>query len=117
MEQELSALITTLQNNLDNPDSLSRIIVQLSLVNFKVNKLMAEAELEEEKAKQSFLDSPYQDEKGSLKRMSSAEAETRAVVQTHNDYGKAKNISNSIPEIMNAIKKRIETLSFEYSKS
>lgn len=69
---------------------------------------MAQAKLDQEKSAQSFMDTMLEG-----KKMSKAEAETRSIVSTDNDYDLYNNQHEDVVELVNSCKKRLDVLSWE----
>lgn len=100
--------------NLDGPNWLTEELIKLSFLNYEVGVAMSQAELRENESAINLLKAPLE---STDKKLSVAEAEKRAVVETKNEYGLLKNQSTAIVEIINTIKKRIEILSWEFAQA
>lgn len=106
---DIQLILEAVNQNLDNPEWLSQAIVTLSSALFYHNTEMAKAETKEKAELVNLLETKA----AGNKRMSVAEAEARSVVNTDNQYGKLKAQAEGIVETINAIKKRIEVLTWE----
>lgn len=102
-------ILNQIKDNLDNPDWLSRSLSVLSSALFYHNTEMAHAEVDEKKLAVKYMNT----KKDGRKLMTVSESEKRAVVETNNRYGVLKAQGEAIKESINAIKKRIEVLSWE----
>lgn len=91
----------------EDPNYLSNLGVYMTSQLFTHNTLTAEAELKEKESLVNLLSvlDPITN-----KRMSVAEAENRAVVNTKNDYGKLKKQAEAWIELLYMIKTRIKVL-------
>lgn len=114
-DQELiEKLRTELPKHYDDPDYLSKAIMDFARYTYYHNTLVANAEREEAEALVRLLKAPLEDGE---KRVSVAEAEKRAVVDTENIYGKLKLDQVSNETLINAIKLRIRVLLGEKENS
>lgn len=95
--------------NLDNGEWLSRAIIHLAALLYEHNKKISQAELDESRIIISYLD---QITNG--KKMAVSEAEKRALVDTNNARHMLENSNEAVQEIINAIKKRLDVLAFDY---
>src|SRR6266702_479637 len=95
--------------NLDSPEWLSRGIVQLSEILYDLTKKLHQAEFDENRLTIQYLDNIQNG-----KKMSVSEAEKRALVDTNNAKHFLENSIETIKETINAIKKRLDVLAFEY---
>lgn len=109
MENKFKELFKTLKLQMNNPDGLSKIAIELSAILFYSNELQARAELEEKEKMVEMFDTLGEDGK----KMSSAEAEKRAVVLTCNSYGKIKVQNEAVIEVIQSIKARLKVLENE----
>lgn len=103
---EIKSLI---EQHINDPDGLSKIAVDLATAIYYHNQELAQADLDEKKVLVSFLDSQKADGKG----YSVAESEVRAEVATDNKYKLKKVEGEAIGEIINAIKARLNILTWE----
>jgi len=112
-DDQINKVINDMTNpaNLDNPNWLSEAIIQLAALNYRIGVEMARRELAEHQVITNLLAVPTSDGE---KKMSVAEAEKRGLTETENAYGTLKNQSFAVIELIQAIKKRIEVLSFEH---
>lgn len=94
---------------MDDPEWLSGAAVQLATILYNVGTEMANARFEEDAASVAHMESPSE----SGKKMSVAESEKRATVDTRNAYERLKLAREAIIETINSIKKRLEVLSWE----
>lgn len=95
--------------NLDNAEWLSRAIVHLSAFLYDLNRKISQAELDEARIVVSYLD---QIKEG--KKMAVSEAEKRALVDTNNARHFVENSNEAVQEVINAIKKRLDVLAFDF---
>ena len=105
-------LISQVNTHLDDPETLSRLCVKLSTYLYFHNTQVSKAELAETKTAVSLIDAAKENEG----KLSVAEAEKRAVVQTGNQYGELKLHTDAITEVINSIKTRLKVLSLEYER-
>ena len=96
-------------SHLDDPDSLSRAIIELGALLYKTNKETSEANLKEDMAKISLMDNTPTD----VRKMSATEADARATVITNGLYKEKMLEADATKEFINAIKVRINVLSWE----
>lgn len=95
--------------NLDNGDWLSSSLLRLSHMLYDLNKKISQAELDEHRIIISYLD---QIRDG--KRMAVSEAEKRAMVDTNNAKHLMENSNEAVQEMIQAIKKRLDVLSWDF---
>lgn len=108
MNEKFKAFETEYVTHLDDPDWLSKAVIQLSAVLYNHNLEMAQAELDLNKKLVMYLDAPTDG-----KKMSFVESEARSITDTNNGYKAYKVTAEAIVETINSIKKRIEVLSWE----
>lgn len=107
----LNNIIQQINNSLDNPEGLSRLCVELSAQLFYMSKDIAQAETTEA-AERNRVRAFSSD-----KKMTIAEVDDIAVVNTKNKYKELKLELETAQELINAAKKRIEVLSWERQKA
>jgi hypothetical protein len=95
--------------NIDNGDWLSSSIMHLAAMLYEINKKSSQGELDEARTIVGYLD---QIKDG--KKMSVAEAEKRAMVDMNNAKHFMENSNEAVQEMIQAIKKRLEVLSWDY---
>ena len=98
---------------MDDPDSLSAAIVELTAYLYTHNQETAKADLEEEATVVSLMDNTPED----AKKMSATEANSRTKVINNNLYKQSSLEGEAIVEMVNAIKVRINVLSWEFRNS
>jgi hypothetical protein len=108
----IETLRVELPSHYDDPNYLSKAIMDFARYTYYHNTLVADAELAEV-SKAVKLMAP--NEEG--KKISVAEAEKRAVVDTKNVYGKLKLDQTSNETLINAIKLRVRVLLGEKDNS
>ncbi len=108
-QSPIQQILSQVNNNLDNPEWLSKVAITLSSALYYHNTQMAEAENAEKKKLVYYLENKNAGDK----RMSVAEAESRATTDTGNEYGKLKAQGEGVVETINAIKMRIRVLTWE----
>ena len=105
-------LINQVGEHLDDPEWLSKVCIKLSVLLFTHNTEMAQAELDEKTSAVTTIE-------GEVKlggKMSVAEAEKRAVMDTNNQYGKLKVQGEAIIQIINSCKTRLKVLGVEQTQ-
>lgn len=107
MNKDFEMILNEMHKNLENPQWLSEMCVILSTNLYYHNSKMAVAEKQEKEIIVRWLDKP------TVKKISVAEAEKRAVVETDNLYGKYKVQGEAIQEIINSMKMRLRVLGWE----
>lgn len=95
--------------NLDSGEWLSRSILGLAAITYDLNKKIAQAELDEARTVVNYLDRVKDG-----KKMAVSEAEKRAVVDTGNAKHLMQNSNEAVQEMIQAVKKRLEVLSWDY---
>lgn len=95
--------------NLDNGEWLSRSLLHLSAILYEINKKTAQSELDEARTMVAYLDNIQNG-----KKMAVSEAEKRAMVDTSNAKHLLENSNEAVQEMINAIKKRLDVISFDY---
>jgi len=95
--------------NIDNGQWLSSSILHLAAILYDLNKKTAQAELDEARTIVSYLDMIKDG-----KRMAVSEAEKRAMVDTGNAKHLMQNSNEAVQEMIQAIKKRLEVLSWDW---
>ena len=109
------------QEQLSNPSWISEQIIHLAAELEHESELLALAELEEDKEAVSLIDRSYNqasiDDVAVMggKKLSVAESEKRALVNTNNKYHELKYKREAKVEMINALKKRLDVLSWEYN--
>ena len=98
-----------IKSHLDDPESLSKALIDLGALLYKHNQETAQAGLEEETAVVSLMDSHGVDEK----KMSVLESDARAKVMTENVYKRKTLEGEALVEYINTIKVRINVLGWE----
>lgn len=109
MDTTFEKLLELVKLNQDNPDVLSKLVVEIASLLYTHNQLIAQTDLDEKRVVVGFLDSKKDDGKG----YSVAESEVRAEVQTDNAYKLRKLEGDAVIEVINSIKKRLDILQFE----
>lgn len=97
----------------DNPNELSDLVVKLSAILYTHNTTMATAEYNEKKSIISLL----HEARMGTDKLSVTQAEKQGVVDTENRYGILKAQGEAIVEIIQAIKVRIKVLQFEHDQT
>lgn len=92
----------------DNPDWLSKCAIKLSSLLYNLGDKVAEAKFAEYAVAVKYMDAEATE---SAKKMSNAEAEKRAVVETQNEYERLKLYYEAVIETINSIKKRLDSQS------
>lgn len=110
MDENYKNFKNQLPSHLDDPEWLSKAAIELTTILYTQSAEMANAEFEESAAAVGYMSA----ESDGGKKMSVAESEKRAVVDTNNGYSKAKLSREAVVETINAIKKRIDVLSWEH---
>lgn len=100
--------------NLNDPNGISEEIIRLARELETESELLAKAELAEDKEAVFMMNNKFEQTE---KRMSVAESEKRALVNTFNKYHELKYKREAKIELLNAYKKRIEVLSWEFKGS
>ncbi len=95
--------------NIENAEWLSRSILHLSAMLYEINKKISQAELDEARAIVGYLD---QIREG--KKMAVSEAEKRAMADMGNAKHFMENSNEAVQEMINAVKKRLDVLAFDY---
>lgn len=95
---------------LDDPDWLSKAVIQLGTLLYNQGISMAKAKFDEDNVATKYMDTVSE----AGKKMSVAESEKRATVDTDNSYEQHKLTREAIIETINSIKKRLEVLSWEH---
>jgi len=103
-------IIADYKEHKDDPDWISNACVEVAAYLFTHNTNMAKAELLE---KQSLVALLTQTPAEGEKKLSVAESENRAVVNTQNHYGILKAQSEAVIEFINALKTRSRVLEGE----
>jgi len=113
MNTDFQNFIKKYPKHLDDPDWLSKAAVQLATFLYYHNVGLAKADLAETSAMVTLLDKRTEDGK----KISVAEAETRAKVETENKYKEMCVTKDAMVEVINSIKKRVEVLGWERKES
>ena len=106
---KIEIILENIGKHRDDANWLSGSCLALTSHLYYHNTLMSEARL----AEKTVVISCLENMKVGDKRMSVAEAEKRAVVETGNAYGILKTQGDAIVEAINAIKVRVKVLSWE----
>lgn len=101
--------INEIKANYDDPEILSTSVIELASYMIPLSYEIANAELEETKERQSIRDIALQ----MHDKVTIAEAEDRAVIDTHNKYGQLKIEFDALKELINAVKSRLTVLGWE----
>lgn len=109
-DSKFQSFINQYPANLDNPEWLSKAVIELSALLYIKGQEMANARANEDGKAVGYMEA--QVEGG--KKMSVAESEKRAIVDTKNYYETCKLEREAIIETINSIKKRLEVLSWEH---
>lgn len=109
MSEDFEKLLDLVKLNQNDPDVLSKLIIEISAVLYLHNQIIAQADLDEKKVLVRFLDSKKEDGKS----YSVAESDARAIVQTSNLYKLRRLEAEAIIEVLNSIKQRLAVLSQE----
>lgn len=99
--------LAEIPNHYDEPDWLSKCAIQLSVLQYNLADAVAEAKYEESRYAVAYMDQIPAD---GGKKMSNAEAEKRATVDSLNKYDKLRLRYEVVSETVNAIKKRLDSL-------
>ena|SRR3990167_6519510 len=102
-------IIDQIPNNQDNPNWLADAALTLARLLYTHNHNMGLVEL----AEHQEIVSCFTIASPEGKKMSVAEAEKRAIVNTNNVYNTMRLEYEAIKEIINSLKKKIEVLSWE----
>lgn len=108
-QSQINQILSELPRHYGDPVTLSNYAVQLSILLYNLGDELAEAELLENQTIVGLLDVIPGEEGG--KKMSVAEAEKRGVVDSANQYGKLKLNYQSLVEIIQSLKKKVDSLS------
>ena len=113
---DIAQILEQLKNSakLEDPNFLSNTAIELSVLLYKLNTDISEAEFEENRIVVGLLDVPLS---GADKKISVAEAEKRALTLTENKYGMLKLQGQAVVEIIQSLKKKVDMLSFERRNS
>lgn len=95
-----------LPKHFDNFDWLSKCAIKLSTLLYNLGDKVAEAKFAEYGLAVGYMDAQPTE---SAKKMSNAEAEKRAVVDTQNEYERRKLYYEAVIETINSIKKRMDS--------
>jgi hypothetical protein len=109
MENNFEQFLQEYSQNLDNGEWLSSGIIHLAAILYELNKKISQAELDEYRITVNYLD---QIRDG--KKMAVSEAEKRALVDTNNTRHLLENSNEAIQEMIQAIKKRLDVLAWDY---
>lgn len=104
--EDITTLLQSVDQNLNDPGALSEIVVKLSSALYWHNTQMAEAELKEKKVIVEKLQSGQ--------KISVSAAEKMGVTETDNEYGKLKAQGEALIEVINGIKSRLRVLAWEH---
>lgn len=107
----MEKIINEIQTHLDDPNWLSRAIIELSSLLFTHNSQMANAHMIENRT--AYL--AVKEAKQQGEKMSNAEAEKIANVETEDKYYLFKVQAEAVIEIINSIKIRLKVLESERS--
>ena len=111
--ENLQTIFQTIKIHQDNPNELSKIGIYLAGLLYTKSTDLAESQKKYAEAVIKYLDATESDENGKIKKMSVAEAERRADVDTDCEHDKTRNEFQSIIEIINMLKVRVKVLSGE----
>lgn len=113
MREEIEKIRKELLLNLNNPEWIAQNIMRLSSLNIEVGEAASTARLNQERVLVGYLDIIVTDGK----KMSKTEAESRAMVETMNEYEELDNLREDIAELVNSMKKNLDVLSWGYKNS
>ena len=102
-----------IKSHLDDPDSLTKALIDLGILLYSHNQETAQAAVEEEATVVSLMDSHTPEEK----KMLALEADSRAKVSTNGLYKLKTLEGEAIIEFINVCKVRINMLSWERKNS
>lgn len=109
MEDRLNLILDQLKNKLDDPQWLSKAVVELADILTHQSSDIAQAQFEETKSALKYMDDPSVE-----KKMTNSEADKRAIVDTQNRQKELILQREGIIETIQAIKKRLDILSWEF---
>ena len=107
VEQQIQQSLRELPNLWNHPNALSTKAAELSVLLYNLGDEVTGAELLEHQTLVSYLDK-VPEEGG--KKLSVAEAEKRALVDTSNEFGRLKLAYQSLVEIIQSIKKKVDIM-------
>ena len=103
-------LLGKIKTHEDDPNELSKILLEISALMFRAGSDLADKQLEYADAIISILDNP-------ARKVSVAEAERVADVKTECNHDRAKYFKDALLELLNSIKARLRVLESEREKS